>query len=96
MHTTANTEEKCWELLRPFARSFITDLKTILPVARLGNKESLALESEIQLTESGIQLKVGVSTDKESAIKNAKRGIESVESKTVLDYLFFLLEGANY
>ena len=45
---------------RPFARSFITDLKTILPVARLGNKESLALESEIQLTESGIQLTIGV------------------------------------
>ena len=49
------------------------------------------LESSLRL-ESGIQ----VSTDEESAIKNAKRGIESVESKTVLDYLFFLLEGANY
>ena len=65
-------------------------------MARFGNKESLALESEIQLTESRIQLKIGVSTDKESAIKNAKREIESVESKTVLDYLFFLLERANY
>ena len=42
------------------------------------------LESSLRL-ESGIQ----VSTDEESAIKNAKRGIESVESKTVLDYLFF-------
>ena len=40
LHNTANTDEKCWELLRPFARSFIADLKTILPVARLGNKES--------------------------------------------------------
>ena len=60
LHTTANTEEKCWELLRLFARSFITDLKTILSVARLRNKESLALESEIQLTESGIQLTIGV------------------------------------
>ena len=46
------------------------------------NKESLALESEIQ---------VPLTRNPQSRIQS----VESVESKTVLDYLF-LLEGANY
>ena len=59
------------------------------------NKESLALESEIQLKESGIQLKIRVrnpsSTDEESAIKNPKRGICRIQD--CLGLPFFVRRG---
>ena len=50
----------------------------------LGNLESWALESGIQLKESGILLMIGIgnpsTTDKESAIQYLETGMHGVES----------------
>ena len=51
----------------------------------LGNLESWALESCIQLKESGILLMIGIrnpsTTDKESAIQYLESGMHGVESR---------------